>query len=379
MRIAYISLHWPRTKNHGVGKKIAQQVNAWRSHGHDVRFFMHMHETGEDELIPGEAYVYPLKPGAAGLLQRELGRSGAARRMAAGIAAFRPDLIYLRSGMYVYPLHRIFDLAPVVMEINTNDLQEHARLGWPLALYNRLTRAICLRRAAGFVTVSEELARTPEFARFGKLSKVIPNGYDLTGIVPLPAPANRTPRLVFVGTPNYPWHGVDKLVQFARSYPGLQVDIIGYSDLPGGGEPPPNLRLHGYLKSSAYLGVLAQADVAIGSLALHRNQLEEASPLKTREYLAYGLPLVLPYRDVDLYDLECDFLLTIPNREDNLQTHGDVVRQFAYDMRGRRADAAIVVPRIDGTHKEGERVAFFEEVLARLAKDGQRAATEAVR
>ncbi len=44
MRIAYVSLHWPRTVESGVGKKIIQQKSAWQKAGHEVQFFMHMQQ-----------------------------------------------------------------------------------------------------------------------------------------------------------------------------------------------------------------------------------------------------------------------------------------------------------------------------------------------
>ena len=41
MRIAYVSLHWPRTRNNGVGKKIQSQIGTWNAMGHETRLFMH--------------------------------------------------------------------------------------------------------------------------------------------------------------------------------------------------------------------------------------------------------------------------------------------------------------------------------------------------
>jgi hypothetical protein len=117
--------------------------------------------------------------------------------------------------------------------------------------------------------------------------------------------------------------------------------------------------LHGYLQRAGYINVLKSADAAFGSLALHRIGLNEASTLKTRESLAYGLPLILAYRDTDLDDLDCDFLLKIPNREDNLVTHGKAVYEFAYRMRGVRVDRQLIAPRIDARLKEQERLDFL--------------------
>jgi hypothetical protein len=104
-------------------------------------------------------------------------------------------------------------------------------------------------------------------------------------------------------------------------------------------------------------------DLAISSLALHRIGMNESSPLKTRECLAYGLPVILPYVDTDLHDLNCDFILEIPNTEDNVKNHADRIRDFAYRMRGRRADRDILLSRIDSKQKELRRLSFFRKIV----------------
>jgi glycosyltransferase involved in cell wall biosynthesis len=360
MRIAYISLHWPRTRDSGVGKKIQSQISTWNAMGHEARLFMHTsrHEPASD-LIEAEVVPYDVR----GKLRTEINRSRAARGLVEAVEAFQPDIVYLRYGTYVYPAHRLTRIAPVVEEINTNDLSQHEELGGVHSLYNRLTRGIFLRKVSGLVTVSRELEHSPAFASYRKPIRTIANGIDLSSFAPMPPPANPSPRLAFIGSPGYPWHGVDKLVEFARRFPDLRLDIIGYDDLSGFDPVPDNVTLHGYLSSHEYRKVLANADVAISSLALHRIPLEEASPLKSRECLAFGLPLVLAYVDTDLEDLDCDFLLRIPNKEDNIRTHGEAIRDFALKMRGRRADRSLLAPRIDSARKEEMRLSFFREIL----------------
>lgn len=360
MRIAYVSLHWARTKNSGVGKKIQGQLALWRGMGHEARLFMHA-SSGEPASQLIEADIFPYE--TRGKLQTEINRIRAAGRMVGAVAAFKPDLIYLRYGIYVYPAHRLMKIAPVIEEINTNDLTQHEDLGGVYSLYNRFTRGIFLRRVRGLVTVSRELEISSAFASFRKPTRVIANGIDLDAFAPLTAPSNETPRLVFIGSPGYIWHGVDKLVDFARRFTDLQLDIVGYDALPEFEPLPPNLTLHGYLSSEEYLKVLARADVAISSLALHRIQLNEASTLKSRECLALGLPLVIAYTDTDLDDVRFDFLLKIPNKEDNIQIHGDAIREFAYRMRGVRADRMMLKERIDLTRKEKMRLKFFDEMI----------------
>jgi len=345
-----------------VGKKIERQLKAWRRMGHEARLFMHLPRSGlGDDLVSGD--VFPYGPShRATQLRTEFERAVAARRVVAAVRVHRPDIIYLRYGIYVFPVHRLMSVAPTVEEVNTNDLTQHEGLGGSLALYNRLTRGLLLGRVSGLITVSHELANCAAFASYRKPTCVIANGIDLESYQVMPPPNNQTPRLAFIGNPGYTWHGVDKLVALARAVPDIQLDIIGYEDLPELRPLPPNLRLHGYLRAEAYYRVLGAADAAISSLALHRIKLEEASPLKSRECLALGLPLILAYTDTDLSELDCEFLLRIPNTEDNIATHGLTIREFAYRMRGKRADPRLIFP-IDQRSKEVRRISFFRETL----------------
>jgi glycosyltransferase involved in cell wall biosynthesis len=205
------------------------------------------------------------------------------------------------------------------------------------------------------------LAVSSAFADYRKPTCVIANGVNLDKFIQLPAPANHIPHLVFIGNPGCLWHGIDKLVTLARLVPDIQLDIIGYSELPDLEPLPENITLHGYLALKEYQNVLASADVAVSSLALHRVQLEEASPLKSRECLAFGLPLVLAYIDTDLDDLKCDLLLKIPNKEDNIQTHSQDIREFAYKMRGLRVNHSQII-KLDQTDKELDRIDFFKRI-----------------
>jgi hypothetical protein len=275
---------------------------------------------------------------------------------------YKPDVIYLRYGMYVYPIHQLASIAPVIEEITTNDLTQHKRLGHFYNIYNRLTRGIILQRTSGLVCLSRELANSPGIAAYKKPIEVIGDGVDLSHTQPLKAPNNKCPHLVFIGSPDAPWQGVDKLVLLANRMPDLSIHIIGYERLDGFAALPDNLSLHGYLDTDQYKKILAQMDVAISSLALHRIGMKESSPLKTRECLAYGLPIILPYVDTDLHDLDCDFILKIPNTEDNVKTHVELIRDFAYRMRGMRADRETLMSRIDSKQKELIRLSFFDKI-----------------
>jgi glycosyltransferase involved in cell wall biosynthesis len=216
-----------------------------------------------------------------------------------------------------------------------------------------------LSRLDGLVAVTHELEDEIKRARPGLPSRVIANGIELG---PVDAPrASRTderPRLVYIGEDVY-WQGVDKLRQLAAAYPDWHFDLIG----PAAGTSG-NVTCHGYLDAAGYAPLLNEADVAIGTLALHRKQMDEACPLKVRRYLEFGLPVLLGYRDTDLDSLDAWWLLRLPNTESNVLSSLQVIESFVQGVRGRRVPRDEVEPVVSAAAKESARLAFFEEVVS---------------
>lgn len=366
MRIAYVALHLEKTILHGgVGRKIASHLEIWQEMGHEAKLFL---LTPDIPSFPSTRVFsfqpFIKKPAVLRFITREIARSRALAALIQEVKGFSPDLIYLRFGLFSFPLQRLYRIAPVVVELNAIDTDEYRLRGWFYYWLNFFLRKIELGMADGLVPVSMEIGNANR--EFSKPIQVVTNGIDLRATGFLPAPANSRPRLVFVGTPGYPWHGVDKLIEFARHYPDLQIDMVGYApedvDLK---EPlPENVCMHGFLSLAGVKQVLATADVVLGTLALHRKNMFETTTLKIREALGYGIPIILPHEDTDFLDGPFDFILQIPNTEDNLQTHGDLVRDFAYQMRGKRADINVIRQRVDQREKERSRLAFFQKIIA---------------
>lgn len=361
MRIAYITLHWPRFLSSSIGKKISNQIKIWRKFGHSVQFFSHLHSTYEnEELVDGQRFYYK---NDKNLLSNEWDRIAAARQLLKSVRSFQPDVIYLRWGMYVHPIKRIFEISPTIIEINTNDYEEHKLLGFSRDQYNRLSRSILLGNASGHVFTSKELAKDPIFSKFNKPFTVITNGIVLENTPFYPAPNNTPPHLIFIGTPGMAWHGVEKLAQFAQRFPDIKVNIIGFESINGYSQLPANLFLHGYKVGKDYEGLLSSADAAIGTLSLHLKGMQEASPFKIRDCAARGIPCILPYTDTDLFDLDCPEILNIPNAPDNITTHGVEIHDFIERARGKRLARSLVKDRFDIVQKEKLRMEFFYSIF----------------
>jgi hypothetical protein len=111
-----------------------------------------------------------------------------------------------------------------------------------------------------------------------------------------------------------------------------------------------------------YEPLIAGCTAGIGTLALHRKGMDEACPLKVREYLAYGLPVILGCADADI-PKDADYALHIPNTENNVAEHLPEIQSFVESWRGRRVPRTQVA-HMDWAAKETSRL----RLLARFAR-----------
>ncbi len=363
MKISYVTINVASEIMHGgVGKKIKNQIGIWRKLGHEVTLF----SLSPSSIPFPDARVFQYRSEMKSLLdlpKREISRTAEFIRMFYEIKSLEPDVIYLRFGLYFYPLHWLFKLAPVILETNSNDKVEYRTRGHFFYWMNRLTRNLTIDPASGIIVPSQDLV--DELYPDGtKKTIVISNGINMDDVEILPPTENRTPVITLVGSPGMNWHGVDKLAALARQCPDLTIHIIGYSRKDFSGEITPNFHLHGFLGKEQIREIFLKTDVASGSLALHRINVNRISVLKIREALAYGLPIILANSDTDLEHVELDTILKIPNHEENILQNAERIRQFAYAMIGKRVDINAVAPYLDQRKKEETRLAFFEEILA---------------
>lgn len=360
MRIAYVIMHVEKSNMlGGVGRKIEFQTSQWRQAGHEVRPFILMPEHHGENIHTYQAYTrLPLVRD----LTRMVSRSYALSQLIDNVKEYQPDIIYLRCGRYVFPFHSLAKVAPIILEINTKDIDEYRVRGGYFYWSHLFSRRMLFGNVSGFVAVSHEIAKAPVNSVYRKPTCVISNGIDLEKYAPLPAPKNDGPVVTMVASPGMAWHGVDKLISLAESCPDLKFNLVGYSHGNIRQSVPPNLNLPGFLQQAEVKAVLASTDVACSTLALHRNNMEEASTLKVREALAFGIPLILAYRDTDLEGLEVDWLLRLPNIPGNVSENVDTIKKFAYRMMGKRVERSLIMSRIDQRAKEQERLAFFSDI-----------------
>jgi glycosyltransferase involved in cell wall biosynthesis len=349
MRIAYLC-YWDGRRRDGVAEKISSQLAAWRGHGHEAELFL-LTPAGPEYRLEGETFAF----------DGTVSRFAATRRLDAAVRAHRPDVVYLRYDVFLPPPVRAVRAAPTVVEVNS-DFEAELRVRSPrAALYERLQRPLLVGRAAGAVCVTHELARALRARQPGLAVEVIANGIDLDALPRLAAPApDGPPRLAYLGEDVY-WQGVDKVFALARALPEWRFDLVGVD----ASRSADNVACHGFLEREAYEPILARADAAIGTLALHRKRMHEACALKTRQYLAYGLPVVLGHEDTDFAGQDPWFLLRLPNTEPNVADGVERVRAFVEGVRGRRVERREVEGRLSIAVKEAHRLELLERVVGR--------------
>ena len=348
MKITYLC-YWDLQRADGVADKISAQISHWRAAGHDVDVYALAADNGALEAPAPGTQTFRFG-GAAD-------RLAATTRLATAVRRSHADLVYLRYDVFLPTLAAAFGRSKLVVELNSNVGAELQARSQTVARYERLQRRLLLRRADGAVAVTTELERELRRNRPSLATVTIANGIEL-GAVRNSEQNGGAPRLVYIGEAVF-WQGVDKIIQLAEARPSWSFDLVGVGDL----SVPPNVTCHGFLARDGYAQLLARADVALGTLALHRKQMQEASPLKVRRYLEFGLPLILGYTDTDLVGLDPWWLLTLPNVETNVRDSLAEIDAFVETVAGRRVPRDEVEPLISAAAKETRRLAFFESVV----------------
>ena len=361
MRIAYSLIAYDAIHS-GVYTKILDQVTFWRSQGNLVQLF----------LITDKAsapYWKVIDPSATILVDSNLASKVINRILLVRLASkSNPSVIYLRES---FPILIPMTKAPIVLEVQSlvgNELKIRNR---KMSLLFNLFKKRIYSHISGGIFVTQELNEINEFHFGDDLPKIaIGNAINLDRVIPLTLNPSTNLGVFFVGTPKQPWHGVSDIVRFGELNSDIDVHIVGDENE----STSPNIFFYGSLQTSEYHEIASKCVAGIGTLNLSAKQMEEASPLKVREYLAMGLPVITRYRDVDL-DPSSNFLLQLPVDERAFSDFSLEIRSFLESWKSKRVDRSEVF-HLDVSVKESLRLEFFERVQnihkAKLQSKGQK-------
>lgn len=208
---------------------------------------------------------------------------------------------------------------------------------WPLfceRFYGNKIRALAL----GGISVTQEIAAYQESRVKGYQNAVITNGvkYETNSLVKQNTLIKELNTFMLLGT-GANWHGVDRVIKGIHKYRGkykINFDIIGYTlkedqELIKKYELEGNVKFLPAIANSQLSEILGNYHISFGTLGLHRKKLNEASPLKVRESLMRGFPVVIGYNDTDITNVEelKDFVCQVPANDEALNL--DVIADFA--------------------------------------------------
>ncbi len=354
MKIAYL-INYDINQNSGVVQKIKEQVKQWHKSGETVYIVSLKTMTiyDNDYKIIAQEKIKSI----------HLGRLGTAINLLLSIIGLNKllktielDVLYMRYMLYMPFFVKILKRNRVVMEINSDDLLEYKLHSKLTHWYNKLTRNLLLNYINGYICVSSELKN--KFTYLKKPITVIANGVDTEQYL-VKENKNSIPTLVFIGTPNQPWHGLDKIEKLAEHCPDYQFYVIGTDK-----KDKDNIKYFGYLSNIESSKIIQQCDIGLGTLSLYKTGLTEASPLKTRQYLACGLSIIYAYNDTDITK-NTSFTLKLENSENNLDFNK--IKKFVdkvffnkqIKLEAKEFAENILSYRV----KEQERLNFFSRIV----------------
>jgi hypothetical protein len=263
----------------------------------------------------------------------------------------RYDLVVLRYPLADRTCRQFVQKYNVISEHHSDEIPElksniigHSPIQLKIASFVRLAleykygpayRSKC----KGIISVTDEI-RIREAARSKAQmpSITVPNGIDVeavrrTGFNRLDG---RNLDLIFVASRFSPWDGLERVILSIKDYKGpwkVRLHVVGDikpsdTGTPGGN----NIIYHGIKKGDELDQVFSKANIAVSTVGLYLKKLREAASLKTREYMARGIPFLLAYDDVDLGGVDEDkrFFLKLPNRREAIQI--ETVIEFLKDI-----------------------------------------------
>ncbi len=230
----------------------------------------------------------------------------------AGAFLNKIDYVDLPNFSEKYLAPKLFKLAKAGIAV-TNEIAEYEKTR--CKKYNLLTLA------NGIEVNDYPLLQTPFFLQGNTLRLIMLKGFEAS------------------------WHGVERLLKGLAGYykqlPKNKIEIYIYGVYSAAEkEMVEQLKLESVVffiefKSKQELDKeFNNYHLAIGSLAMFKTNLKEASPLKVREYMARGIPFIYAYKDTDVEDEPelKPFCLELPS--DDSPVNFDDVLKFAETVYG---------------------------------------------
>ncbi len=344
----------------GVNNKIKNQVDAFRKLGHSVFLASCIDNKFCIEEVNGKK-EYDIKYGLTHY------RKSVFKVLKDGLYK-KIDMVYLRyPGSIDYTLFNTFKFLKkngvgVVLEMPTYPI------GGELATF--LHELWTNKRYASFIMHSAAYGMHRIFSRsmYGYVDKIvtfmpyddiwgiktvrIDNGVDTDKCKTVEKKVRRDNKIILILVARLSiWHGADRMIRGIseyyknKGYDDIELRIVGDSALCDELKELTNeLNMTSHVKflGAKYDNELYQeycnADIAVGSLGMHRIKVLNGSTLKIKEYCSYGLPFILGYKE-RMIDSSFKYALSVKATDDpvDMQSVLDFYKKLKMDASDIRA------------------------------------------
>ncbi|MGL4829844.1 MAG: glycosyltransferase [Vibrio sp.] len=364
MKVAYL-LELDVEKHLGVKNKILSQCESMEKNGCKVEIFVFSPiKTNSIKFNIINTLNVNSKNKLLSQILRYLNRTLSVNKMLIEIDRFKPDVIYYRENVYFPGLNKIFKKYKVVCEVNTTHLGKREKIGNSvLSYFGSLIRYRGYKYINGFVAVSNEIQY--EHITLGYMpSIVICNGIShIDKKQSKPYKNTDNVNIVMVGSPNQSWQGYELFFELSKLLDNVNYSYYLIGPRSEDFQDTGYVKCLGYLQEQELNKFLEKIDVAMGSLACFKKDINEVSSLKHRLYASKRLPFIASVKDTD-FSTE-PFMLTLPNNERCIKDHLNKIKEFI-EMSTKidlysEVDLSIYLEMT----KANERVAFLKTVVCR--------------
>jgi hypothetical protein len=359
MSIVYL-VYIPFWKNsQGVIKKISDQTHIW-SNTHSVTLVM-ISDTVPTITLSNNIDFKFFQANSS------LSKMFIFQKVLIFLDSINVDLIYIRTIVPFFGVKTILKKYKTILEINSLITQElnskpKSTLRNYLNYYKNMYALNLHKYLKGVVSVTYEIQNKENY--FNLPSRVIPNGILVNPNIFKSGSDESLPQLVFIGSPNQEWHGVSEIINFAKLVEDrLHFHIIGaYSTNIIFSEN--NITYYPYCNDNEISDLIIKFDIAIGSAALYKKGMYEACPLKTRRYLALGIPIIMPYNDTIFINKKVpNFIFNIENSPNSLVDNLVDIVSFCYSFKKVTYNISSYDFDIDINTLELNRLDFFSQIF----------------
>lgn len=345
VRLAYVTPYDIDYKS--ISVHTSRRLDFWRSSGAEVEVFV---------------------IGGGGRARRSALRNLAIDSVGSGslvrqIREFAPTVIYRRWLTPIVGLNRgLARVAPVFLDIHADDVNLTGGGSALRTSYVRLLRSAEFSSLSGATFVVSELAKSPIFDAIPGRTGVFLNG-NWIGVRDY-EPRGR-PRVGISVSGAHIWNGLDRFARLAEQLQSAAEWVVvcpAEQEASVRAEAGDCVTIVPTLGSTDYLAEVSSWSVAFGTMALEREGLRTASPLKVRDYVGLGVPTVLPYWDEGLEGVEDPLVMKLAGPADAPIESPPVskIARFIASAHGRNL-ARATSEAMAGASIEARRLAFLTQ------------------